>query len=290
MKKIEKNIIGFQLDPILFRTRTKIERKDWYCNAVKPLNKEIIPDHYDITVNDPNKKEIITSIYKDTSDSNVDNEGNLKLFKDMPKTPKYQKILKFSNIGLLIKMIRVNNGKEDNFTNYTYDSKGNLTLLEYNRLGYVQYKMEYENDSIGNLTKLIYSEDDSHGNEEFVVKSVSVYSYQLENNVIRNDNYKFKDGERIHRSITMYEFENKGGITKVKHSIKDLRTKSESILWKSYDKFSNPIKNYSYQNENIHPHSTKYKYEYDNHNNWIRRERSTMEDILTLLTERKIEY
>ena len=290
MKKIEKHIIGFQLDPILFLSRTKIERKDWYCNAVKPLNKERIPDHYDITIHDPIKKEIITSIYKDTSDSNVDNEGKLKLFKDMPKMPKSQKIQKFSDSGLLIKMIRVNNNKEDNFTNFTYDSKGNLTLLEYNRLGYVQYKMEYEHDSFGNLKKLIHSEDDSHGNEQFVAKSESIYSYQLENKIIRNDNYKFKDGERIHRSITMYEYESIGEITKVKCTMKDLRTKSESILWKSYDKFSNPIENYSYQNEELHPHSMKYRYEYDNQNNWIRRERNTLKDVLTLLTERKIEY
>lgn len=290
MKKIEKHIIGFELDPILFRSKTKIERRDWYCNAVEPLNKERIPDHFEITINDPIKKEIITSIYKDTSDLNIDNEGNLKLFKDMPKLPKYQKIHKFSDSGLLIKMIRINNNEEDNFTNFTYDSKGNLSLLEYNRLGYVQYKMEYEHDSFGNLTKLVHSEDDSHGNEQFVVKSESIYSYQLEDKIIRNDNYKFKDGAKIHRSITMYEYEKIGEITKVKHSMKDLRTQSEYILWKSYDKFSNPIENYSYQNEKNHPHSMKYVYEYDNQNIWIRRERRTMDDVLTLLTERKIEY
>lgn len=290
MKKIEKHIIGFELDPILFRSRTKIERKDWYCNAVEHLNKQRIPDHFDITINDPIKKEIITSIYKDTSDSNVDNEGNLKLFIDIPKLPKYQKIHKFSDSGLLIKMIRVNNNEVDNFTNFTYDSKGNLTLLEYNRLGYVQYKMEYEHDSFGNLIKLIHSEDDSHGNEQFVVKSESIYSYQFENKIIKNDNYKFINDERIHRSITMYEYENLAEITKVKLTMKDLRTQSESTLWKSYDKFSNPIENFSYQNEKLHPHSMKYKYEFDNQNNWIRRERRTMTNVLTLLTERKIEY
>jgi len=165
-----------------------------------------------------------------------------------------------------------------------------LTLLEYNRLGYVQYKMEYEHDSIGNITKLIHSEDDSHGKEIFVVKSESNFTYQFEENVIKRDNYKFVDGKRIHRAITLYEFNTKDEITEVKMMSKHIRTQSESVLWKKFDKFSNPIENYSYLNEAIHPHSMKYIYIYDNQNNWVSRERKSMNDVLTLLTERKIEY
>lgn len=290
MKKIEKHIIGFQPESKLLPSTTKIERKDWYCNGIKPLNKDRIPDHYDIVFHDTNKNEIITSIYKDTSDSNTYDDGTIKLMADMPKSAKYQQIEQFNKNGLLIKKTKFNKSKEDNFTKYSYDSNGNLILLEYNRLGYVQYKMEYKHDSFGNITKLIHSEDESHGNQQFVVKSESYFEYNLEDNAVKRDSFKLKENERIHRESTLYEFNIEEEITAVKMTTKYVKTNSESIIWKKYDKFSNPLENYSYQNETIHPHSMKYIYTYDNQNNWVKRERKNMNDILTLLTERIIEY
>ncbi len=290
MKKIEKHIIGFQTESKLLPSTAKIERMGWYCNAINPLNRDRIPDHYDITFHDPNKNEIITSIYKDTSDSNTFDDGTIKRMADIPKSPKYQQIEQFNKNGLLIKKTKFNNSKEDNFTQYSYDSNGNLILLEYNRLGYVQYKMEYEHDSFGNITKLIHSEDESHGNQQFVVISESYFEYKFEDNAVKRDNFKLKDSERIHRESTLYEFNIEGEITAVKMTSKYVKTNNESIIWKKYDKFSNPIENYSYQNETIHPHSMKYIYTYDNRNNWVKRERKNMNDLLTLLTERRIEY
>jgi hypothetical protein len=290
MKKINQNIIGFVNPPILKQGINKIQKFDWFCNALKPLNTESIPDQIEEEFHEISKRKLVVSIFKDTSDKNEDSSGNKLKFEHFMESPKTQNIHEFNIDGKRIKTSIIRNGQEESYTNYKLDQNGNLILLEYNRLGYVQYKNEYEYDDYGNIIKLKHFKDISHGNEEFEQETESHFSYLFDESKIIRNTFKYVNQERIQRGIEEYTYKESDQILNVKIVLKHLRTQSEITYFKKYDQMDNLIESYARENERYLSNSFQYKFEYDKHFNWINRKRSTMNNLLTLNTQRNIDY
>ena len=265
-----------------------IQKLDWYCNAIRPLNTEKIPDQIEEEIHHPNERKLIVSVFKDTSDSEEDKLGNKIEIDKFLESPKRQNIFEYDKEGKRIKTTVISNQKIESFTTYDYDQNGNLTLLEYNRLGYVQHKNEYKYDSWGNLIEQNHIKDVSHGNEVFEKESTSKYIYEFEESKIIQETFKFVDGHEIQRGVNKYKFKTDNEITDVEIKMLHLRTQNEVTYFRKYDQAKNLIEDYSIQNGKYHPHSMKYEFEYTNQNIWNKRWRKTMDGILTLYTERKM--
>jgi len=289
MKKIKQHIIGFQDPPILRSEKIRIRKFDWYCNAIKPLNVEKIPDQIEEELHQPNKRQLVINIFKDTSDKEEGEFGNKIGYDAFLKKPKKQYVHEFDNKNKRIKTTVISNQDVQSYTTYDYDVNGNLILLEYNRLGYVQHKNEYRYDTYGNLIELIHIKDVSHGNEQFEKESASKYTYELDQSKITQQTFKYVDNEEIQRGVNEYLYKNTEEITSVELKMIHLRTHSEVTYFKKYDNSNNLIETYSIQDEKHHPHSMKYKFEYNQQNIWTKRWRKTMNETLTLYSERRIE-
>lgn len=288
MKKIKQHIIGFPESPILRPQKFRVQKLDWYCNAIKPLNTEKIPDQIEEEIHYPNERKLIVSVYKDTSDAEKDRFGNAIEINKFLEKPKRQNISEYNKEGKRIKITVISNQKIESYTTNNYDENGNLILSEYHRLGYVQHKNEYKYDSWGNLVEQIHIKDVSHGNEVFEKESASKYVYQFEESKIIQETFKFVEREKIKRGVNEYKFKTIDEITDVEIKMLHLKTQNKVTYFKKYDQSKNLIEDYSIQSGKYHPHSTKYEFEYRNQDIWNKRWRKTMEGILTLYTERKI--
>ena len=292
MKKIHREILGFNPIIQLDSNISKICRSDWFGNSIKPIDFNKIPDQYEEELFDRISNTRILNIYKDSSDSNEDLNGNSKGLDNFLKAPKKTYLDKFDSYKNRIERKIITPNEIESITEMEYDNNNNLIKQSYNRFGYTQHYVTYKYDVESNLIEIVFYRDISHGREIFEPETKSIFTYDKNDDYAFNRlYYKYQDNRFIERSknyTIIRKIENE--ILEVETLMLHLRTGSKGRTLRKYDSKLNQIADYSFMGDKYHPHSVDYIFEYDDYGNWISRSRIRKDGPTTLKSKQMIEY
>ena len=292
MKKIHRKILGFNPIIHLDNNISKLCRSDWFGNSVKPIDLNKIPDQYEEELFDRISNTRILNIYKDSSDSNEDSNGNSKGLDIFLKSPKKTYLDKFDSNNNRIERKIETPSEIESITEIEYDKNNNLIKLSYNRLGYTQHYVTYKYNIESNLVEIVFYKDISHGKEEFEPETKSTFTYDKKDEYgFKRLDYKYQENSFIERSKTNTIIrKDEDDILEVETSMHHLRTGSKGRTLRKYDSKLNQIANYSFIENEYHPHSVDYVFEYDEYGNWVTRNRIRKDGPITLKSKQTIEY
>ena len=134
MKKIHRKILGFNPIIQLDSNISKICRSDWFGNSIKPIDFNKIPDQYEEELFDRISNTRILNIYKDSSDSNEDLNGNSKGLDNFLKAPKKTYLDKFDSYKNRIERKIITPNEIESITEMEYDNNNNLIKQSYNQI------------------------------------------------------------------------------------------------------------------------------------------------------------
>jgi hypothetical protein len=169
----------------------------------------------------------------------------------------------------------------DEYSRYTYDSKGNKIRSNWYNYEDINSKVIYKYDAKGNLAEE-YIYNDNRGDKS--LKERDTYRHDSKGNLIENYWYN-PDGSLERRYV--YKYDSTGLMTE--EVWYDKNNKLETKYTYRYDDYGNKTEENVYKGDGSLDHKYTCRYDYDKSLNWINRYRSE-NNKPDVVTEREINY